>query len=76
MRMAMIMNDEDALDSSSHARVFIVVLETLETGRDGGVFFWLGFFGAVQEAVGMVMGGICGRGFLPKSEVGERVPEK
>jgi len=29
VRMTMIMNDEDALDGATHAKVFIVVLETL-----------------------------------------------
>jgi hypothetical protein len=31
VRMAMVMNDEDALDCAAHAEVLIVVLETLQT---------------------------------------------
>lgn len=31
VRMTMVVNDEDALDCAAHAKVFIVVLETLKT---------------------------------------------
>lgn len=31
VRMTMVMNDEDALDSAAHTKVLIVVLETLKT---------------------------------------------
>ena len=44
----MVVHDEDTLYGATHAGVFIVVLEALEACRDGGVFFWLGFFGAGQ----------------------------
>jgi len=57
MRMAMIMNDEDALDSFVSCQSLHSCSGDAGDGQDGGVFFWLGFFGAVQEAVGMVMGG-------------------
>jgi hypothetical protein len=32
MRMPMIMHDEDTLNGTAHAEVFIVVLEALKTG--------------------------------------------
>jgi hypothetical protein len=73
--VAMIVNDEDALYCASHAGVFIVVLETLETGRDGGVFFWLGFFGTMEGGSWNQMGRVM-MGDIPKGEVGERVPER
>jgi len=44
----MVVHDEDALYGAAHAKVFIVVLETLETCRNRGVFFGLGFLGAKQ----------------------------
>jgi len=31
VRMTMVVNDEDALDCAAHAKVLIVVLETLKT---------------------------------------------
>ena len=44
--VAMVVHDEDALYGATHAKVFIVVLETLQAGRNRGVFFGLGFLGA------------------------------
>jgi hypothetical protein len=44
----MVVHDEDALYGAPHAKVFIVVLETLQTGRHRGVFFGLGFLGASE----------------------------
>jgi hypothetical protein len=49
MGVPMVVHDEDALDSPSHAKIFIVVLEALEARRDRGVLFWLGFFRAKCE---------------------------
>ena len=54
MRVAVVVDDENAFNSSTHAKVFIVVLQTLETSRDRRVFFWLRFFCAmkrVKEAI-------------------------
>ena len=45
------MHDEDAFYGTSHSKVFMVVLETLETGGDAGVFFWLGFFCAKKKGL-------------------------
>lgn len=47
----MIVHDEDALYGATHAKVFIIVLEPLKTRRDRGVFFGLGFFGAIEGLV-------------------------
>lgn len=44
MGVAVVMHNEDTLDGAAHAKVFIVVLESLKTSRDGGIFFWLCFF--------------------------------
>jgi len=46
--------DKDAFAGTAHTVLDIVLFETLETSEDGGVFFWLGFFGAegvVRERV-------------------------
>lgn len=40
------MHDEDALYGATHAKVFIVVLQTLKAGGNRRVFFGLGFLGA------------------------------
>ena len=42
----MFVADEDAFASAAHAVDIVVLFETLEACKDGGVFFWLGFFGA------------------------------
>jgi hypothetical protein len=55
MGVAMIMHDENAFYGTSHSKVFMVVLETLETGGDAGVFFWLGLFCAVKKGLRMRM---------------------
>lgn len=44
--MVVFVADEDAFASSAHAVVYVVFFEAFETREDGGVFFWLGFFGA------------------------------
>lgn len=49
MWVAVIMYYQNAFNSTTHAKVLVVVLKTLETSRDGGVFFWLGFFGAIWK---------------------------
>ena len=43
--MPVVMNHKNPLYCSSHAKILIVVLKTLETGRNGRIFFWLGFLG-------------------------------
>ena len=48
MRMTVVMNYKDALDCTAHAKVLIVVLETLQTSRDGRVFLRLCLFGTVN----------------------------
>jgi hypothetical protein len=42
--VTVVVDDEDTLYCATHAKIFIVVLETLETCGDGGVLFWLSFF--------------------------------
>lgn len=44
--MIVLVADEDAFAGAAHAVVDVVFFEALEAGEDGGVFFWLGFFGA------------------------------
>lgn len=43
--MAVFVDDEDAFYGPAHAEVLVVILETLETGSDGGVFLGLGLLG-------------------------------
>lgn len=38
--------DEDAFASAPHAVLGVVFFEALEAREDGGIFFWLGLFGA------------------------------
>ena len=45
VRMPMVMNHENPLYGSSHAKILIIVLKALETGRNGRIFFWLSFLG-------------------------------
>lgn len=40
------MADEDAFASSAHAVLDIMFFEAAKTSENGGIFFWLGFFGA------------------------------
>ena len=47
----MLVADHDGLAGAAHAVGVIVLLETLQAGEDGGVFFRLGFFGA-ERVVG------------------------
>ena len=42
----MFVTDEDSFAGSAHAVLVIVFFEALEACEDGGVFFWLRFFGA------------------------------
>ena len=46
VRVAVVVDDKNTLDGATHAKVFIVVLEALETCRDGWIFFWLCLLGA------------------------------
>ncbi len=46
VRVVVFMADEDALAGSAHAVLDIMLFEAAETSEDGGIFFWLGFFGA------------------------------
>lgn len=48
VRVSVVVDDQHALDGSSHAKVFIVVLQPLESRLDRGIFFWLGFFRASE----------------------------
>ena len=45
-RMAVVVHDQYAFYDSSHSKVFIVVLEALQTSRNRGILFRLGLFGA------------------------------
>ena len=51
MRMAMVVHDQDTFYCSSHSKVFIVVLEALQTSRNRGILFRLGLFGAESWVV-------------------------
>ena len=44
--MTVIVHDEDAFNGPPHSKIFIVVLQTLETSRNRGIFFGLCFLGA------------------------------
>lgn len=44
--MAVVVHNEDALYGATHAKIFIIVLQTLQAGRNRGVFFGLSFLGA------------------------------
>lgn len=68
MRVSVVVDDEDALDCSAHAKVLIIVLEALEAGRDGGVFLWLSLLCAARVSRVYAYGQS-----LPEGEVGERV---
>ena len=46
VRVTVVMYDQYTLHRPTHPKVFIVVLESLETGGDGWVLFWLGLLGA------------------------------
>lgn len=43
--MSVVVHDEDALYGATHAKVFIVILKTLQAGRHRGVFLGLSFLG-------------------------------
>jgi hypothetical protein len=47
VRVTMVMDDKDAFHGTTHAKVFIVVLQTLQTCRNARVFLWLGFLRAI-----------------------------
>ena len=49
--MVVFVADEDTFAGSAHAVLFIVLFEAFEAREDGGVFFWLGLFGA-ESVVG------------------------
>lgn len=42
--MIMFMAYEDTLAGTAHSMLFIVFLETFESGENRGIFFWLVFF--------------------------------
>jgi len=44
--MVVFVADENSLAGAAHAMLYIMFFETLEARKDGGIFFWLGFFGA------------------------------
>ena len=44
--MIVFVADEDSFAGSAHAVLIIVLFEALEASENGGVFFWLGLFGA------------------------------
>lgn len=44
--MVVFVANEDSFAGSAHTVLFIVLFEAFEAREDGGVFFWLGFFGA------------------------------
>jgi hypothetical protein len=50
MRMTMVVNDKDAFYGTAHAKILIVVLQTLQTCRNARIFFWLGFLCAIVLA--------------------------
>ena len=41
--VAVVVYDEDALDGAAHAKVLIIVLQTLQARRHGRILFWLSF---------------------------------
>lgn len=47
--VSVVVDDEDAFDRAAHAIVLVVVLQTLQPGRDGGVLLGLGLLGAVDR---------------------------
>ena len=47
--MAVLVNDEDSLDGAPHTKVFIVVLEPLESGCDRRILLWLRLLGGEGE---------------------------
>ncbi len=49
MRVAMVVDDEDAFDSPAHTKIFIIVLKPLQTRRDRRILFWLGLLGAESK---------------------------
>lgn len=49
VRVSMVMHDEDPLDGAAHTKVFIVILQPLQTRGDGWVFLRLRFLGAVEK---------------------------
>ena len=44
--VSVVVNDENPFHCSSHTEIFIVVLKTLKTSGDGGIFLRLCLFGA------------------------------
>ena len=46
MRMTVIVHDEDSFNGPPHSKIFIVILQTLETSGDRGIFLGLCFLGA------------------------------
>lgn len=49
MWVTVVVHDQDTFDRSSHTEILIVVLQTLKTSRDGGIFFWLRLLRAVKQ---------------------------
>lgn len=45
--MSVVMDNKYAFYCAAHAIVFIVILQSLETGRYRGIFLWLGFLSTV-----------------------------
>ena len=56
MGMPVVMNNENPLYGSSHAKILIIVLKALETGRNGRIFFWLGFLGTKRVELSWMTG--------------------
>jgi hypothetical protein len=54
--VAVVMDDKDTFDCATHAIVLVIVLETLETGRDRGILLGLGLLGAGQRMSGTLYG--------------------
>lgn len=49
MRVAVVMDDQDTLDSAAHPIVLVVVLQTLKTRGNTWILFWLRFLSANTE---------------------------
>jgi len=49
MRVAVVVNNKNTLDGAAHAIILVVVLQTLQPGRDRGVLLGLGLFGTVDR---------------------------
>jgi len=71
--VAVIVHDEDSFNSPPHSKIFIVVLQALETSGDRGIFLGLCFLGAETRNCRLRVDGMRAK-VLPESEIGQWVP--